>query len=121
MTKRKWILCAAGLAILMLLAACGAADDNTANNGGGNAGNAANGGNGDTTAAANVEELYAENCVTCHGADMRGQDLATVGSRMSRDEIENKIRKGGGGMIAFEGRLSDPEIDALADWLAEKK
>lgn len=115
MTKRKWMLLTAGLAAMLALAGCGG---NNAANGGNENGGAANGGE---VAAADAESVYQANCVTCHGADLTGQNLNTVGSRLSRDEIEDKIRKGGGGMIAFEKRLNDAEIDALTDWLVEKK
>jgi len=108
MTKRKWLLAASALTIMLLLAACG-----------GN--NAANKGNGDTTAAASAETIYKKNCVTCHGADLKGQNLNNVGSRMSKDEIATQISEGGGGMMAFKGRLSESDIDTLAVWLEAKK
>lgn len=108
MSKRITMLLLIALAGIMLLAGCG-----------GN--NAANSGNGGNATPADPEKIYKANCVTCHGADLRGQNLDTVGSRMSREEIEEKIRKGGGGMIPFEKRLNDAEIDVLSDWLYEMK
>ncbi len=111
MKNSKWILLALGLAIMLVLAGCG----------GGNTADNSKGGDGGTVAAADAEKLYKANCVSCHGADLKGQNLDTVGGRLSGDAIEEKIRKGGGGMIAFEKRLSDEEITALTDWLVEKK
>lgn len=108
MSKRITMLLLIALAGIIILAGCG-----------GN--NAANSGNGGQATPADAETLYKANCVTCHGADLKGHNLDTVGSRMSREDIEEKIRKGGGGMIPFEKRLNDAEIDALSDWLFAKK
>lgn len=113
MNRRKWMMLTAGTAILLLLAGCGGNNDA--------ANNEENNNNGGNVAAADAESIYKQNCVACHGADLKGQNLATVGSRLSKEQIEEKIRKGGGGMIAFESKLNDAEITALTDWLAEKK
>ena len=77
-------------------------------------------------ASANADAIYKQNCLSCHGEDLSGQipgntNLQTVGSRLSREEIYNRIHNGGNGMPAFNGRLSEEEINALADWLAAKK
>ena len=115
MKTNRWLTLTAGAAILVLLAGCGGNNDagNTSS------GNTAN--SGGSVAAADAEQLYKENCVSCHRADLKGQNLDTVGGRLSKEEIEQKIRKGGGGMIAFEKRLNDAEIEALTVWLEEKK
>lgn len=105
--KRIYAVSFLAIAFALVLAGCG---------GGGNSA----GSGGDATAA-DAETIYKRHCQSCHQADLSGQNLVTVGSRLSRDQIEEKIRKGGGGMIAFEKRLNDAEIDALSDWLAEKK
>jgi cytochrome c551 len=112
MKSRKWALLAISVAVLIILAGCG---------GNSNSDKPANSNDGGTVAAADAEKLYKANCVSCHGADLKGQNLNTVGARLSHDEIAEKIRKGGGGMIAFEKRLDAAEITALSDWLAEKK
>ena len=39
------------------------------------------------------------------------------GIDLSKDEIEQQVRNGGGGMPAFEDRLSDDEIEAVADYV----
>ena len=39
------------------------------------------------------------------------------GIDMSKDEIEQQVRNGGGGMPAFGDRLSDEEIEAVADYV----
>lgn len=76
--------------------------------------------------SADVNAIYKQNCLSCHGEDLGGQipgntNLQKVGSRLSREEIYNRIHNGGNGMPAFNGRLSEEEINALADWLAAKK
>ena len=101
---------------MLILAGCGG--DNTNNSGdSGNTG----GNNGGTTTAADAETVYKANCVSCHGADLNGYDLNTVGARMSKEEIEKQIKNGGGGMPGFGNRLDAAEVTALVDWLAEKK
>ena len=39
------------------------------------------------------------------------------GVDLSKDEIEQQVRNGGGGMPAFGDRLSDEEIEAVADYV----
>jgi|SRR5918994_5058687 mono/diheme cytochrome c family protein len=39
------------------------------------------------------------------------------GIDLSKDEIEQQVRNGGGGMPAFGDRLSDAEIEAVADYV----
>jgi len=106
--SRLYTLAALAFALAIVLAGCG---------GGGNdeAGNA-----GEATVA-DAETIYKRHCLSCHKADLSGMNLNTVGSRRTLEEIEEKIRKGGGGMIAFEKRLSDEEIAALSAWLVEMK
>ncbi len=76
-----------------------------------------------TSAPAEVQALYKQNCISCHGADLEGRtgpnsNLTQVGSRLSEADIVNKIMHGGGGMIAFENKLSESEIASLAKWLS---
>jgi mono/diheme cytochrome c family protein len=57
-------------------------------------------------------------CHTFSPANSKG----TVGPRLdgidlSKDEIEQQVRNGGGGMPAFGDRLSDAEIEAVADYV----
>lgn len=77
-------------------------------------------GAGETTASA--EELYKQNCASCHGQNLQGgagPQLADVGSRLSADEIKNIIINGQGAMP--KGLLNESEATAVADWLATKK
>ncbi len=70
-----------------------------------------------------AEAVYSTSCITCHAADLSGgmgPELQKVGSRMTADEIGNRIANGGGGMPAFKGNLTDDQINALTQWLAAK-
>ena len=79
-------------------------------------------GNGDT-ASADPEKVYQRSCVQCHGGDLEGQGkapaLANVGSNLTEDEIRNIIEHGQGGMPP--GLIKGEELEAVTQWLAEKK
>ncbi|MEK3884524.1 cytochrome c [Paenibacillus sp. PL2-23] len=73
---------------------------------------------------ASMESIYQTNCLGCHGGDYKGAmgpALDQVGASMDRQQIYTKIVKGGGGMPAFEGRLSEEELVELANWLEDFK
>jgi len=60
-------------------------------------------------------------CGGCHQFEPAGS-TGTIGPPLdgidlSRDEIAAQVRNGGGGMPAFGDRLSDDEIDAVADYV----
>ena len=116
--------------LVISLAACGGGNANKGTNNAGDggtnnqAGNTNNAGNEGTVDAAAAEEIYKNSCIGCHAADLGGgvgPNLQKVGSEMTADQIHDKIAKGGGGMPAFKGQLSDDEITALTNWLAAKK
>jgi cytochrome c oxidase subunit 2 len=70
-----------------------------------------------------VEQLFVSNCGSCHTLT-KAQTEGTVGPPLdeiqrTRDAVANQIRRGGGGMPAFEGQLSDEQIDALVQYLTE--
>ncbi|HLS59593.1 MAG TPA: cytochrome c [Virgibacillus sp.] len=68
-----------------------------------------------------AEEVYKNSCANCHGADLTGEsapDLTEVGSRLSKDEIEEIIIHGTDGGMP-EGLVEDEQAEALAEWLAE--
>lgn len=104
--KRLSLFAMPVFAAVLLLAGCGG------DGGAGNGGNAT---------AADPESVYKRHCLSCHGTDLSGQHLNTVGSRLSVEEIEEKIRKGGGGMPPFGTRLNDEQISNLSAWLVEMK
>lgn len=114
-----------GLFALIIVVATACGGGNGGNTGGGNAGQAG----GDAllaSAPSDIQEIYKQNCVSCHGAELEGRvggnsNLQQVGARKSHEEIANMIINGGGGMRAFKGVLSDEQITGLADWLVTLK
>jgi cytochrome c550 len=77
---------------------------------------------GETAEAATPEDLYAANCLSCHGDQLQGgfgPALAKIGSEYDAEHIQGVIINGQGNM---PGGLVDAEkAKALAAWLAEKK
>jgi mono/diheme cytochrome c family protein len=62
-------------------------------------------------------------CGTCHTLSAAGSG-GRIGPSLDRrrlgpDAIAAQVRDGGGGMPAFDGRLSEGQIDALAAYVAE--
>lgn len=110
---KKWLIAIIFGAILVL-GACGGNDDggsnNTVNNG------------GETTDVSGAEDIFKQNCASCHGGDLsggEGPDLREIGSELSKDEIEDQIENGGGGMPP--GLISGDELDTIVQWLSEKE
>ena len=108
------------LALLMgtalTLSACGGDEtDNKASDSGSTS--------GETTAdAGNEAKLYEQKCANCHGGDLSGgvgPDISTVGSKMSKEEIETIIVDGLNTMP--KGLLTGDDASQVAAWLAEKK
>ncbi|WP_438447758.1 c-type cytochrome [Gorillibacterium sp. sgz5001074] len=71
--------------------------------------------------------LYKNQCLVCHGPmlekSMSGKNsvLKGIGSKMTKEQISDKIMKGGSGMIGYKDRLSQDEVNTLAEWLSTKK
>jgi quinohemoprotein ethanol dehydrogenase len=69
------------------------------------------------------EEVFAENCSTCHGADGHGgnggPDLSTMPLAKEQAGAEKQVTNGGGGMPAFGGTLSPEEIKNVAAYVVE--
>jgi cytochrome c551 len=74
-----------------------------------------------------AQEMFTTNkCISCHGVDLTGKvgpktNLQKVGSKLSKEQIANQIKNGGGGMPVYKTTLSDEEIGLLSDWLSSKK
>lgn len=69
-----------------------------------------------------AEGIYAGNCASCHGADLSGgvgPELTTIGSSMSKEDIENVINNGQGTMPP--ALVGPEEASILAEWLSEMK
>ncbi|WP_106497124.1 cytochrome c550 [Lentibacillus sp. Marseille-P4043] len=77
---------------------------------------------GEEGATDDPEAIFENTCASCHGADLSGgmgPNLQEVGGRLSEDEIKNTIMNGRGQMPS--GLVEDPQAEALAKWLSEKK
>lgn len=108
--KKKMMAFIMGTGLAIGLAACGGGGDNNNDEGGGE------------TTSAGAEQIYAQNCSSCHGENLEGSNgpkLDNVGSRLSKDEILDMIKNGGSGMPP--NIISGDDADQVADWLAEKK
>ena len=130
MKKKTWTLALLTALLMILLAACGGGEEQQPETG------------GETTPPAQQEEqtgeqtqeegdfseaqaIFQNQCVSCHGADLQGTmantNLTQVGSRLSQEEIAQVITNGRNIMPSFKGKLSEEEINLLAEWLATKK
>jgi alcohol dehydrogenase (cytochrome c) len=84
-----------------------------------------NGGNanvkGDATAG---QQVFADNCSTCHGADGHGgnggPDLSQVPDAGELTAVVKQVTDGGGGMPAFKGQLNDQQIADVAAYVTQK-
>jgi mono/diheme cytochrome c family protein len=79
------------------------------------------GGGGSPEAGAVV---FSENCATCHGTTGHGggggPDLRTMPLAQSEEGAIQQVTHGGGGMPAFEGILSEEEIENVAAYVAQE-
>ena len=97
------------LAVLVLAlgsAACGGGDDD----------------GGDGPAATGGEAIFTEHCGSCHTLEAAGTS-GTIGpdlddAQPSQETVEEQVRNGGGGMPAFEGQLTDAEIQSVSEYVA---
>jgi cytochrome c oxidase subunit II len=69
----------------------------------------------------NAEGTFVNTCGGCHTLQKAGTS-GNVGPplddlSLKPEDVEEQIRKGGGGMPAFEGELTDQQIDALVQYL----
>jgi mono/diheme cytochrome c family protein len=76
------------------------------------------------SAALNPEVIYRQNCAKCHGENMEGSGTVPALKRPNwpyknnRDLLITTIHQGRGlTMPSFDGRLSNKQIEALADYL----
>ena len=80
---------------------------------------------GGAQGASDPRGLFTANCSSCHAlaaADASG----TIGpsldtNRATVERIAEQIRRGGGGMPAFEGQLTDEQIQALAKYVFDNR
>jgi cytochrome c551/c552 len=98
------------LALVGLLVGCGGGDEG------------GNGGGGGTTNAAGKQLFAEQGCGGCHTFAPAGSTGTTGPSlddaNVSKEQAAEQIRNGGGGMPAFGDKLSDQEIDDLAEFVS---
>jgi cbb3-type cytochrome c oxidase subunit III len=80
---------------------------------------------GGAAGASDPKALFNANCASCHTLAAAGSS-GTIGpsldeSTLAEKAIAQQILKGGGGMPAFEGTLSNAQIQALAKYVAENR
>ena len=119
MRSRVWII-AVVLALLVVAAAgCGGDDDDS----GGAATTAATTAETTEGGADGAAVFASAGCGTCHTLAAAGSS-GTTGPNLDdlmpdKETVEAQVRSGGGGMPAFEGQLSDAEIEAVATYVSE--
>jgi cytochrome c551 len=110
------------LSMAALLGACGQAGD----------GSGASGASDSSTptlvdsAGPPVDALFKKNCVICHGNNLEGRagpqtNLQKIGATWTKEQIVGQITNGGKAMPSFKSRLSESDINAIADWLVTRQ
>ena len=109
-------------AFALAFAGCGGDDDDdeaAATTGGGGA-TATAGGGGAADGAAVFASAGCGGCHTLEAAGSSGQTGPNLDDlKPSQDEVAEQVRNGGGGMPAFGDKLSDEEINAVAQYVSE--
>lgn len=86
-------------------------------------GGPAGGGSVDAVAAADAQagsSVYANSCARCHGLRGQGGVGPTLAAAAFPGLVAPKVRVGGGGMPAFEGRLPEADIDNVSAFVAQE-
>ncbi|OXM84981.1 cytochrome C [Paenibacillus rigui] len=114
------------LLLVMALAGCGSPAKNGGEPFGGDKNPNASSNAALAEAPEQVQALYKQTCLSCHGNNLEGKvgpttNLQKIGSKLSKDQIAKQITNGGNGMPGFGSKLKPEEVDALAAWLAAKK
>ncbi|WP_156288328.1 cytochrome c551 [Oceanobacillus salinisoli] len=117
---KKWLLAVIFGTALVLTACGGGGDDDAAEEPADTENEATDAGTVDVEAG---EEVYANNCAMCHGADLSGgggPDLTQVGSKYSADEIADIVQNGFGKMQP-QSHVTGEDLENLTTWLSEKQ
>ncbi|MGO4500242.1 cytochrome c [Paenibacillus sp. 2RAB27] len=119
--KKKMLLTYTCFGLMLVLAACGSSTkvEHTEHEG-----STSTSSPSASVSASNAETLYKGNCMSCHGGELQGKigpSLVKVGGKLSEEQLDAKIQNGGGGMPGFKSKLKEPDVQALAEWLAAKK
>ncbi|EMR07972.1 Cytochrome c551 [Bhargavaea cecembensis DSE10] len=121
--KKKLLAMLFGSALI--LGACGGGGDDTADDAAdtGNDDAATEESAGESASGVDAEQVVQQKCISCHGENLEGQGnfpaLNDVGSRLSEDEIHDIVANGKGAMPG--GLVEGEELDAVVQWLSEKK
>lgn len=116
MLKDKRFLVSLFLLILVLvISACGGSDDDSSSDDPDESEKTAQSGD-----ATNGEDIYDNNCMSCHGADGEGDSGPDLQQEGDYDAVVDQVKKGGGGMPAFEDDLSESEINDVAAFITEE-
>jgi mono/diheme cytochrome c family protein len=120
----------AGLAVVaLLLVGCGGDDNGGGGGGGGSTSGASTqqqtstgGGGGAQQASAQGKQVFTQNCGGCHtlkDAGTKGQvgpNLDTL--KPDKATVRRQVITGGGPMPAFKGKLSNAQINAVAQYVS---
>jgi cytochrome c6 len=108
------------LAVLLLgLAACGGDDDDESAGTAPAATQAETGGGGEEDGAAVFASAGCGGCHTLEAAGSSGMVGPSLDDLMpSKEQVEEQVRSGGGGMPAFADQLSDEQIEAVAEYVS---
>ncbi|MFC4618717.1 c-type cytochrome [Camelliibacillus cellulosilyticus] len=104
--KLKVFLPILAVCFIVVLAACGNSDNKS------DKGQSASG----------PEAVYSQSCASCHGKNLEGKvgpALSHIGKKMSKEQILNQIKNGGGGMPG--NLIKGDNAEKVAAWLADKK
>lgn len=74
------------------------------------------------SANASPKQIFEQHCATCHGKNLEGKvgpNLQHIGGKMSKKDILNQIKNGGGGMPP--GVIQGQAAEKVATWLSKKK
>jgi mono/diheme cytochrome c family protein len=64
-------------------------------------------------------KIFADSCSACHGAAGEGGHGPSLTSVRDAEKIAQMVRRGGGQMPAFDSKLSESEIQAVASYVRE--
>jgi alcohol dehydrogenase (cytochrome c) len=74
--------------------------------------------------AAAGKTVFADNCVSCHGATGHGgnggPDLTSIPSAKNMNTVLGQVENGGGGMPSFKGQLTAKQITDVATYVTQK-